>query len=139
MIVSGFGGGRFEVDDGCIRPQPLELVVVPRLLIEHVDNHVAVVQQDPAGVLPALATKGQSLHLGFEFSLHIIRKRANMPIRGSGCDNEDVGDNQQLRNVEQRDIEALLVINRGGRRQGGCDGFRCRANCSVPSLGKGQS
>jgi hypothetical protein len=55
-------------------------------------------------------------------------------VRSSRCDDKHVGDNDQLRNVEQHNIKALFVIDRGGRSESGFDGFRCRGNSSVPSL-----
>ena len=48
MIVSGFGGCRFEFDDRRIRPQSFELVVIPGHLIEHVNDEITVVEEDPA-------------------------------------------------------------------------------------------
>jgi hypothetical protein len=61
-----------------------------------------------------------------------------MAIGRARRDDEDVGNDNELGNIEQSNIEALLVVNRGGRGQSGFDGFRCCADCSVPSLGKGQ-
>jgi hypothetical protein len=51
-----------------------------------------------------------------------------VPVRGSGRDDKDVGDNQEFREVEQRDFQALFVIDRRSRSESGFDGFRCRGN-----------
>jgi hypothetical protein len=138
VIVSGFAGRGFKVDDWCIRPQSFELVVVARLLIKHVNDHVAVVQQDPSRVVAPLAPERLAVHFRLQLPLDIVGEGSHVAVGRARCDDEHVGNDNELGNIEQSDIEALLIVNRGGRGQGGFDGFRCRANCSVPSLGKGQ-
>ncbi len=80
MIVSGLSRRRFILDDGGVGPETLELVVVAGLLIEDVNNHVAVVQKHPAGMLPTFATKRLAFKSGFEMSLDIVCQAAHMTI-----------------------------------------------------------
>ncbi len=123
VIVSGFRGCRFEFDNRRIRPQSLELVVVPGLLIKDMNNHVAVVQEHPSGVFPPLSPQRLPIEICLESALSVVGESPNVTIRCTRGDDKDVGDDQQLRDVEQHNIQPLLVIDRGCGRKGRFDGF----------------
>ena len=90
-------------------------------------------------MLATLAAQRLPLQILVELVLHIVGEGADVAIGGSRRDYKHVGDYQELGDVEQRDIQALLVIDRSGRCQSGFDGFRCRANDPNPSVEDGQS
>ena len=123
MIVSGFRGCRFEFDNRRIRPQTLQLVVVPSLLIKHMNDHVAVVETHPPGVLTTLTTERLTFEVLLEFAFGIIGQRLHMTVGGSGRDDKHVGDNEKLRHIKQDNIEAFLVIDRGCCDERCFDGF----------------
>ena len=57
-----FGGGLvLPVDLGDVGPEAFELVVVPLLLVEDVDDEVAVVEEHPAQAVQALMRAGGAL------------------------------------------------------------------------------
>ncbi len=65
---------------GCAGPQMLEVVVVPRVLQEHVRDEVAVVHEHPGGVLQALDARRRD-------AVRLLRLRARSPrpasVRGA--------------------------------------------------------
>src|SRR5206468_587345 len=57
------GGGFLPVQAGCVGPEPVEVVEVPRLLEEDVDDKVAVVEERPRGILEPLGADGPRMAL----------------------------------------------------------------------------
>ena len=109
-------GGRaviLEGDPTGICPQPLEVVVVAFLLVEHVNDEIDVVEQDPAALALAFAAEGLAVPFGQPL-LDFTRDCLDLPIGISAADHEVVGDDELLRDVE--DHYALGFLGRGGRR-----------------------
>jgi hypothetical protein len=98
-----------------VPPQPLQVVVGPLLLEEHVHDEVDEVEQDPARlVLPLAAQRaGPLLTAG---ALDLLGDGADLAVAVAGADDEVVGDDERLGDVEDEDVAGLL---RGCRRCGG--------------------
>jgi hypothetical protein len=98
-----------------VAPEAFEVVVGPLLLEEHVDHEVDEVQEDPTGVALSLAAQGAGT-LGAAGALDLFGDGANLAVAVARADDEVVGDDQRLRDVEDQDVAGLLG---GCRRCGG--------------------
>ncbi len=103
-IVSGFSRCGFVGNSRGIRPQPLQLVVVPGLLVEDVYHQVAVVEQHPPRVLPTFTSQWLPTRLVLQLLLDFIAQGAYVSVRSPRRDDEHIGHYEEFRNVEQRDI-----------------------------------
>src|SRR3954452_7921977 len=119
--ATGVGGagphvGR-ELDEGAVAPEPLEGVELPLLLVLHVDDDVAVVDQHPPPV--ALALAPDRLLAGVaELVLDLVDDRLDLTVVAGGGQQERVGDGELVADVEGDDVLRQLV---GGRACGDVD------------------
>ena len=102
------GGRRHGTEPSSVSPQALQVVVRPGFGVEEVDDDVAEVQQHPLAILPALTPERLAVQRS-ERLLHLVGEGDHMAARGAGGDDEDVGDDQKLGDIEQGDANALLV------------------------------
>src|SRR5690242_8829932 len=79
----GTGDVGREVDQGAVAPQPLQRVELPLLLVLHVDDDVAVVDQHPPTVPLALATD-RLLADVTELVLDLVHDRLHLAVVGRG-------------------------------------------------------
>ena len=99
-MITGMGGVRVPVDNGCICPQPLDIIKITKFLAQNVYYHIAIVQQDPAGLTVSL----DPVPLLTQFFIRVvnfIRDRTNMSLAGSGSENKKVryrGQDPQVKN-----------------------------------------
>jgi len=123
--------GRLGLQPAGVCPQPLQVVVAAGGGIEKVDDNIAVVQQHPLAVLVTLFSQRAPIG-GLELVDHLFGKRQHMAPRGSGGNDEDIGNDQQPGNIEQGDLQALLVLDGRGRTFGGCDGLFVDGDWRLP-------
>ena len=113
--------GEPGVEAGGVAPQPFEVVVRTCGRVEHVDHDIAVVQQHPLGIVFAFAPERLAID-GPEPFLHCVGESLHLSPGATGGDHKDVGDHQQLVDVEEDDVQPLLVVqsDRGSSSQGLC-------------------
>ena len=104
-------------DDGGVAPEAFEVVVGPLLLQEDVDDEVDEVEEDPACVALSLAAEGAGA-LGAAGALDFFGDGADLAVAVARADDEVVGDDQRLGDVEDKDVAGLL----GGCRRCGGEG-----------------
>ena len=102
-------------DDGGVAPEAFEVVVGPLLLEEDVDYEVDEVQEDPARLAFSLAAEGPGA-FGAAGALDLFGDGADLALAVARADDEVVGDDERLGDVEDEDVAGLL---RGCRRCGG--------------------
>lgn len=107
--------GGLPLDARGISPQALQAVEVPGGGLEHMDNDIAVVQENPLGLPFALFTKGTPPE-GTELLLDVFGEALHMGTGGPGDDDEDVGDGDEIADTEEHDVHPVLV----GEGVGGC-------------------
>ena len=95
------GDGSLDLEARRIAPQTLQLVVVPRLLIEEMDDHVAVVEEYPVPVLLALPPIRLASVGGLQSELDLVDERLDVPGRRARGDEEEIGDDDEIRYIEQ--------------------------------------
>jgi hypothetical protein len=107
---------RLVLDAGGIGPEELEGVVIAGLSIEGVHDNVTQVQQDPFAVFDTFPAQWPSLHGLFEHPFYLGCQGLDLARRSTGRDHEDVGDDEQVRNIQEDNIKTLLVADcgRGG-------------------------
>ena len=127
-ILSGLYAGQLQLDARSVGPQALEFVVVAGLRIEDVDDHIAVIEQDPTGEILTLAPQGTPVAGVLQLKLDVCDQRFYMAARCAGGDQEEIGQDDKFGYVEQDEVEALLIGNYLGRVLCGCDGFAVGAD-----------
>ena len=82
------------------------------------DDNVAIVEQHPLGFLDAFPPQRFPI-IYPQTALDTVDQSFDLAGSCPGSDDEDVGDDQQLVNVEQNDADTLLIIQcgRGGPSQ----------------------
>ena len=116
------GSAHRSGETGSIGPQPLQVVEVTGELVEDVDDEVAKVEQQPLGILPAFAPQHIASVLRHPL-LGGFGEGEDVATRGSGSDDEHIGDDDEERHVEDRDPQPLLGVDGGSAGLGGRDGF----------------
>ena len=121
--VAAAGGdvGR-QRDQRAVAPQPLEGVELPLLLVLHVHDDVAVVDQHPAAVALALAADRLGADLA-QLVLDLVDDRLHLAVVARRGEQERVGDRELVADVEGHDVLGQLV---GGRARGDVDEARRR-------------
>lgn len=90
-----------------IRPQALEIVEPAHRLVEHVHDHVAVIDEHPAAGFEALDTDGANAR-GAELFHDRIGDRRDMTATGAVADQERVTKGGELGEVELEEIDGFL-------------------------------
>ncbi len=102
--------------------QRVEVVVRARLGLEDVDDHVAVVEQDPPAQLDALGAR-VLLPGRLEPRVQLVVDRPDLGAAVGGDEDEVVGELQLVGDVEDADLPGLLGVGEVGRRGGQLPGF----------------
>lgn len=92
-----------------IRPEALELVVLPQRRVEDVDNDADEIQQCPATCPDAFGVVCVTTPV-LDRLLHAFGERADMGIRRSRGNDEEIGGIADLTEVEHDDVLRLVVI-----------------------------
>jgi hypothetical protein len=114
-----------------VAPQAFQVVVGPLLLEEHVDDEVDEVEEDPARLALSLAAQRPGA-FGAAGALDLFGDGADLAVAVARADDEVVGDDQWLRDVEDEDVAGLLG---GCRRCGGEGGIEAGRQGRAPDLG----
>jgi hypothetical protein len=123
LVAAGHHGG--------VAPEAFEVVVGPLFLEEDVDDEVDEVQEDPARVAFSLAAQGSGT-FGAAGALDLFGDGADLAVAVARADDEVVGDDQGLGDVEDEDVAGLFG---GCRRRGGeCEVEACRQR-RAPEVG----
>jgi hypothetical protein len=101
-----------------------------------VHYEVAVVEEHPLAVLDALTPK-RTLAVGLQLALDLVDEGAQVRARRTGGDDEQVGDYEEVGNVQDGGIFTLLLDDGGNRFPSGFDGLivGCDARSSLIQLG----
>ena len=98
------------VHSGCISPQALEVVVSPNVVLKQMNDQIAVIQQHPTCVLESFGAEW-SPPLVSKTAFHLFGHALDLTVGGSGGDEEEVGDPDQLGDVEYDDLMPLLLVD----------------------------
>ena len=88
------------------------------------------VEEHPLSVLDAFSPQ-RSLALHLQIALDFVHKGAEMGARGTGGDHKQVGHDEELGNVQDGGVFALLLDDGGDGVPGGFDGLL--VSCDVRS------
>ncbi len=107
---------RLVFDPGGVGPKELERVVVAGLPIEGMYDNVTQVQQDPLAVLDTFPAQRTPVHGLFEHPFYFGYQGLDLTRRSAGRNHKDVGDDEQIRNIQEDNIKTLLLADcgRGG-------------------------
>ena len=133
-------GDRHPFQAGSIPPQTLEVVVIACLGLEDVNHEVPVVHQDPFGLGQPLVPQWLATVLLQQF-LHPLRQRLYVRAGGPGGDHEYLGNDEEVTDLEQRDVEPLLIGDGVGSQPGCCNcvyGNDLLRQSGPKSLGQGE-
>ena len=92
-----------------VQPQTLQVVVVPRRLVEAVDHYIAIVQKHPLTIFEPLAPQRTTVDC-LELFLHFLGQRHDVAPRCAGGDDEYVGDDKQRRHIEDDQAQAIFLF-----------------------------
>ena len=99
------------------------------------DDEVDEVQEDPAGLALSLAAEGTGA-VGAAGALDLFGDGADLAVVAARADDEVVGDDQRLRDIQDEDVAGLL----GGRRRGGRQGvIKAGRQGRAPEVRRGRS
>src|SRR5262249_980935 len=82
-LVLRAGVAGFERNTLSVAPQVVEAVKVPRLFVEQVDDDVAVVEQDPTGLLVAFDSLSPIVEIVFELVVDLFADGVHLPHAGA--------------------------------------------------------
>src|SRR5690606_7597127 len=122
-----------QLDGRAVLPQPLERVVGAVLGVLHVHHDVAEVEQDPAGLRLALLPDGLGVLL-VEGALDGVDDRGHLPLARTRRDEEDVGEDELLADVQRDDLLRLDVARGTGRDDGQLGGALGRRHTCPPGM-----
>ncbi|HZX67264.1 MAG TPA: hypothetical protein VFE70_00195 [Candidatus Elarobacter sp.] len=89
-------------------PKPLEIVELPLLGGEDVDDDVTEIDQDPAAVGMALGAAAHTC--GLRLLDDRVGDRACLNRRAAGHDDERIGDDGTSGEIEDRDVLGFFVV-----------------------------
>jgi hypothetical protein len=137
-IVSGPRGCRLlgNLDPRSVGPEPFQVVELPGLVVEEVDDEVPIVEQYPLAVLDTLTAQHP---LRLQLGLDLVHQAAQMGARRAGGDDEQVGEDEEVGNVQDGGLFTLLLDDGGNRLPCGFDGLvvGCDVRSSLIQLGSG--
>jgi hypothetical protein len=125
--------GRRELRSRRIAPEAFQVVEAPGRLVENVDDDVAVVEQDPGAVLHAFPSESPAAD-GRQSLFGALSQSQDMPPRRAAGNQEYIGDDQEVRHIQDDDPQTLLVVDCSGRRLCGGMSFRVQRNGAEPLL-----
>lgn len=91
-------------------PQTFQIVVAAFVGQEQMNDDVAVVHQHPAALPRALDREGEACVAFLHTFADVIHQRFELPVAGTGADDEKVRNDRIRAQVEQDDILGLLVF-----------------------------
>jgi hypothetical protein len=94
-----------------VPPQPFEIVVASGSVEENVDNEIAVIHQDPLGVVISFDTDGQVAAL-LEPEMDFIGDRLILADVGAGTDDEMVGEAGDITQIENNNVQSFFGLRR---------------------------
>ncbi len=97
-------------------PKFLDGIVRAGLRLEHVDHHVAVVQEDPAAFLVAFDAHPPVTQLFLQYAIDLFADGVQLPPAAATDDDEEVEHAGQFPQVEDHDVAAAVF---GGHACGG--------------------
>ena len=114
-MITGKGGVRVPVDNGCICPEPLQIIKLTNFLAQNVYYHIAIVQQDPAGLTVSL----DPVPLLAQFFIRVvnfIRDCTNMSLAGSSSENKKVRYRSQGPQVKNGNGACTTLVSHAGTK-----------------------
>lgn len=91
-----------------IGPQTFQPVVLAGRGLEEVDDDVAVIEEDPLRLGFALIAKRFQVEVFAKALLNSLGEGLDMRPGGPGCDNEHIGQNKEIFDIEKHDVVALF-------------------------------
>jgi hypothetical protein len=100
--------------------------MLTRFHLEEVYNHVAEIDQQPKGILSPFGPE-RSMISGLHLKRQFVGEGQDLAAGVSGGDHEDFCDLNEVRDIEQRDVFGLLIVEDVGNLTGGAVaiGFDC--------------
>jgi hypothetical protein len=100
-----------------VPPEALQIVVIPGLLLENMDQEIAIVYQDPFAAIVALYADWH-LPLALQLEVDLVANCLILPGAGARADNEIVAETGYFAEIEHLDVLRFF-------------GFSC-PNCCEP-------
>lgn len=117
LTVGPLGSDGLPFESTGIPPEPFQSVELALLILEDVNDEVSVIEQHPLRFGPSLVAKRPATPI-LELLDHVVGKALHMGTRRSGGNDEHLGYCEEIADVEQDYIEALLVSQGIGCRPG---------------------
>lgn len=105
--------GILELDHRSVGPQALQVVVVAVFFLEDVHDEIDVVQEDPHALPLALSAERLYPVSHVEGMFDLFCDRPYLPVIVPATYEEVVGDNQLIRDIQDRDPLGFLARSRG--------------------------
>src|SRR5262245_39124183 len=93
-----------QLEPRSLSPEVLELVALPRILREDVQNGIEVVEDHPAVRPLSVGPAGKQVLLVLEPQPHLIDDRLRLALVAGGADRQVVGVGDELAHVEDDDV-----------------------------------
>ena len=116
-----------------ISPKTFEIVMLARLGLEQVDNHVTEIDQQPDPVILTFDSQGRStlsLHLNCQFICECDDLTTGVPAGNHEC----FRDLNEIRYIEQSDLPCLFGVEDVGNSLGGGLAIGIDRNCRHSSV-----
>ena len=97
-----------------LRPKLFQFIKLPAGGVEHVDDHVAVINEDPGAAVISLHPGGGDAVLFLELIFHLIAEGFHLGVASAAADDEIVGNDGLIRHVEDLDILSFLFVQDAG-------------------------
>ena len=103
-------------------PELFESVILARLGLEHLDDDIAVIEQDPTAFVvsfDAVSFIAQPLFVGV---IDLFADGMQLPSTRSRDDDEEIEARRYFAKVEDDDVLSTIVVSDAGRQQGTVQG-----------------
>ena len=110
MRITLFVSAAWGAARACAAPKLFQGVVRPRLGLEQMDDHVAVVQQNPAALFVSFDSQPAVAHAVFQGVIDLLAHGVELAAAGAGGQHEVVEDRGEFAHVEHDDVDAAIVF-----------------------------
>ena len=103
------GQERAQIDLFSVGPEVLKRIELARLIIEHVDNDAAIVEQHPRAAAVALAVQRLFARLR-ELLFHLVAQGVDLRVGRTGADDKVLRERRDLVDANEFDLLTLFAV-----------------------------
>jgi hypothetical protein len=95
-------------DQRSVTPESFQVVIVTGGRLKEVNHHVAVIKQDPFGLSTSFVSQ-RFAPVSAQMLFNPVGQRLHLGTGGPGGDDKDLGDYEEVANLQKNNVLALLV------------------------------